>query len=110
MAEENQGSGQQGAPDTKAHEPPVAPRESGDVAAGHEAPLQRSHEPPQGSLELGHQSPPTVTFEAGEMHSPATPAPRPTTPPPKPSDAAQSVRPPEARQESAPEQPSSGDE
>jgi hypothetical protein len=116
MADDKQDSGQQDtghqdAPDTKAHEPPGAPRgEPGDVSAGHEASEYRSHEPPRNSVELSHESPEVVMFEVGEMHSPAAEAPRPTAPPPNPSDAAQSVRTPQARQESAPEQSSGGDD
>jgi hypothetical protein len=95
---------------------PIAPRDEGaDVTAGHEPPknLQRGHQPPASDLELGH--PPAegvVVMQVGEMHSPPVEAPPPTAPPPKPDDAAQSVRPPSARQDTpspAAETGSSGD-
>jgi len=86
------------------HEPPaVTPRgEGGDVAAGHQAPETRGHQPPA-DLELGH--PPAegvvIVQSVGEMHSPAQEAPRPTAAPPKPADAAQSVTPPQAHRQAA---------
>ena len=108
--EPQQGQEQQGSsssPETKGHESPaVAARgEGGDVAAGHQAPETRGHQPPSGGqIELGYPSPEGVVIvqSVGEMHSPATEAPPPTAAPPKPADAAQSVRPPQARQEETP--------
>jgi hypothetical protein len=119
--EPKQGDGKQGPPpDTKGQEVPVvAPRgKRGDVAAGHQAPATsrqtqdvtewRGHQPPAtgGTIDLGHEPPAKVVIvqSAGEGQAP------PTTPPAKPADAAQSVTPPPASQESAPPAPSSGDE
>jgi hypothetical protein len=80
----NEGTKGHEAPETRGHEPPSEP-----VQAGHGSP----------SLELGHPSPSDglLMQTIGEMHSPAEAAPRPTAPPPKPSDAAQSVAPPQAQ-------------
>jgi hypothetical protein len=93
---------------TKGHEPPAP-----DVRRGHEAAETRGHQPPENSAQAGHAAPtdlelghppagqgPTMQM-IGEMHSPAEEAPRPTSAPPKPADAAQSITPPSA---------SSGDE
>jgi hypothetical protein len=118
--ESQQAEPERATPETKSHEPPVAPRgERGDVVAGHEparlqeghlAPETRGHQSPEGYLELGH--PPAeglvIVQQVGEMHQPAQEAAPPTAPPPKPADAAQSVTPPpQAQQESSP--PSGGD-
>ena len=84
------------APEVRGHQPPSDP-----VQAGHESP----------SLELGHPSPTDAVFvqTIGEMHSPAEAAPRPTSPPPKPPDAAQSVLPAQAPQENSPRSAPTGD-
>ncbi len=102
---------QESTPDTKGHEPPtVEPtREYGheppaQLQEGHQAPEERGHQPPDsGDIGLGH--PPAegaaMVQPVGEMHSPAVEAPEPTEPPPKPTDAAQSVTPPQTHQESS---------
>jgi hypothetical protein len=93
----------------KGHEPPtVSPQgESADVAAGHAPAETRGHEAPEGRLELGHPPPEQgiVVQQIGEMHSPADEAPPPTAAPPKPADSAQSVTPPQAREETPSQTP-----
>lgn len=97
---QGQGEGQSpGVPDpvTKGHEPP-----SPTLTRGHEgANIELGHPPAEGLV---------VVQSAGEMHLPATEGPAPTAPPPKPTDAAQSVTPPQSSGE-APAAPSapSGD-
>lgn len=91
------------------------PGSSAPETKGHQAPETRGHEPPaSGQVELGHPAAEGVVIvqSVGEMHSPATEAPAPTAAPPKPTDAAQSVRPPQAREDSATQTqpaPSSGE-